>query len=65
MMGIITHLASIGIGIIIGAASLRFIQIKSRPGPNGFAGSDDFSWAGRPMRIIEATVEDVARQAGA
>lgn len=30
--------------------------------PEGFAGSDDFSWPGRPMRIIDA--ETAARHVG-
>lgn len=55
---------SFGVGILAGAAMLY--RMRDRRGgkraPEGFAGSDDFSWPGRPMRIIDA--ETAARHVG-
>lgn len=56
--------SSFGAGILVGAATLY--RMRDRRGgkraPEGFAGSDDFSWPGRPIRIIDA--ETAARHVG-
>lgn len=56
--------SSFGVGILVSAATLY--RMRNRRGgeraPEGFAGSDDFSWPGRPMRIIDA--ETAARHVG-
>ena len=56
--------SSFGVGILVGAATLYRMR-NGRGGeraPEGFAGSDDFSWPGRPIRIIDA--ETAARHVG-
>lgn len=55
---LITHLSAIALGIILGGAAATY-RIGKRQAP-GRVSRDDFSWPGKPLRIIEAETIDAA-----
>lgn len=64
MTCLVLMVSSFGAGILVGAATLYRMRDRrcGERAPEGFAGSDDFSWPGRPMRIIDA--ETATRHVG-
>lgn len=58
MTALVLSLSSFAFGMIVGACVLHRIRAGGKRTPSGMVGSDDWRFAGKPLRIIDVDPAD-------